>query len=202
MTHFLYVVRHGDAAPHDGPLSQIGEQQAKLTGQRLKDVPLSTICHGPLPRAAQTARLITAFLPDVPVVSSDLAGDYLPSDPDPDDLPASYARFLGQFSEAERSEGPKIAARAIQAFTQTGPEGKDVHTLIVTHNLLIGWLVSQALAAPVWRWLGINQMNCALTVIAYQPGLPPSLLSFNDARHLPPELSWTGFPAPLRPASG
>lgn len=202
MTHLLYVVRHGDASPHDGPLSPVGEQQAKLTGERLKEVPLSAIYHGPLPRATQTASLIAAFMPDVPVTSSDLAGDYLPSDPDPADLPASFARFLGQFSDAERSEGPKLAAAAIQAFTQAGPKGKDNHTLIVTHNLLIGWLVSQAMAAPAWRWLGINQMNCALTVIAYQPGLPPSLLTFNDAGHLPPELRWTGFPSTLRPAYG
>jgi probable phosphoglycerate mutase len=201
VTHFLYVVRHGDASPHDGPLSPIGEQQAELTGQRLKDVPLSAIYHGPLPRAAQTARLIAAGLPGVPVVASDLAGDYLPSDPDPDLLPASFVSFLGQFSEAERSEGPKMAEAAIQRFAQPGPAGQDDHTLVVTHNLLVGWLVSQALAAPAWRWLGLNQMNCALTVIAYQPGLPPSLLTFNDARHLPPGLRWTGFPAGLRPPS-
>jgi broad specificity phosphatase PhoE len=200
MTHLLYVVRHGDASPHDGPLSPAGRQQAKLTGARLRGVPLSAIYHGPLPRATQTASLIAAFMPDVPVTSSDLAGDYLPSDPDPDDLPASFARFLGQFSDAERSEGPKLAAAAVQAFTRPGPEGTYNHTLVVTHNLLIGWLVSQAMAAPAWRWLGINQMNCALTVIAYQPGLPPSLLTFNDAGHLPPKLRWTGFPASLRPA--
>jgi hypothetical protein len=29
----------------------------------------------------------------------------------------------------------------------------------VTHNFLIGWLVSQALCAPPWRWLGLNQMK-------------------------------------------
>jgi broad specificity phosphatase PhoE len=49
VTHFLYVVRHGQADPHDGPLSPSGEQQARLTGQRLKDVPFSGIYHGPLP---------------------------------------------------------------------------------------------------------------------------------------------------------
>jgi probable phosphoglycerate mutase len=72
----------------------------------------------------------------------------------------------------------------------------------VTHNFLIGWLVSQALAAPSWRWLGLNQMNCALSVIAYRAGLPPALISFNDAGHLTPELRWNGFPAAVRPASG
>ena len=202
MTHFLYLVRHGEAAPHDGPLSPAGERQARLTGERLRDVPLSAIQHGPLPRAAQTASLIAAYFPGVPVAASDLAGDYLPSDPGPDGLPPSYASFVAGFSAAERAEGPRLAAAAIGRFTRAGPGDGDDHELVVTHNFLIGWLVSQALAAPSWRWLGLNQMNCALTVIACRPGLPPSLISFNDAGHLPPELRWTGFPAAVRPPSG
>jgi probable phosphoglycerate mutase len=202
MTHFLYLVRHGEAVPHDGPLSPAGEQQARLTGRRLKDVPLSAIHHGPLPRAAQTASLIAACLPGVRVSVSDLAGDYLPSDPDPDDLPPSYASFVAGFSAAERARGPRLAAAAIDRFTQAGPGDGDNHELIVTHNFLIGWLVSQAMAAPSWRWLGLNQMNCALSVIAYRAGLPPALISFNDAGHLTPELRWNGFPAAVRPASG
>jgi serine/threonine-protein phosphatase PGAM5 len=202
MTHFLYLVRHGEAVPHDGPLSPAGEQQARLTGRRLKDVPLSAIHHGPLPRAAQTAGLIAACISGVPVSASDLAGDYLPSDPAPDDLPPSYASFVAGFSAAERAQGPRLAAAAIDRFTQAGPGDGDNHELIVTHNFLIGWLVSQAMAAPSWRWLGLNQMNCALSVIAYRAGLPPALISFNDAGHLTPELRWNGFPAAVRPASG
>ncbi len=60
MTRFLYLVRHGEASPHDGPLSPAGQEQARLTGWRLKDVPFSGVYHGPLPRAAQTAKLIAA----------------------------------------------------------------------------------------------------------------------------------------------
>jgi broad specificity phosphatase PhoE len=202
MTHFLYLVRHGEAVPHDGPLSPTGERQAQLTGQRLTDVPLSAIHHGPLPRAAQTARIIADSLPGVPVLSCDLAGDYLPSDPGPDDLPPSYADFMGQFTAAERADGPGLAASAIERFTQPTGDDSDDHELVVTHNFLIGCLVSRALAAPAWRWLGLNQMNCALTVIAYRPARPPSLISFNDAAHLTPELRWTGYPSPLRPLSG
>lgn len=202
MTHFLYLVRHGDAAPHDGPLSPAGQRQAQLTGERLKDVPLAAIQHGPLPRAAQTASLIAACCPGVPVHASELAGDYLPSEPGPGELPAPYASFMSQFSADERVTGPELAAAALRRFGQAGAGDGDSHELVVTHNLLIGWLVSQALAAPSWRWLGLNQMNCALTVIAYRPGLPPALVTFNDAGHLPRELRWTGFPATLRPASG
>jgi serine/threonine-protein phosphatase PGAM5 len=202
VAHFLYLVRHGATDPHDGPLSEAGQQQARLTGQRLKDVPFSGIYHGPLPRAAQTADLIAASLPGVAVSVCELAGDYLPSAPDPGDLPPSFAHFLAGFSAAELSDGPKLAAAALKRFAQPGSEQGDTYELIVTHNLLIGWFVSQALCAPSWRWLGVNQMNCAVTVIAYLPGLPSALVSFNDAGHLPPELRWTGFPAAVRPAGG
>jgi serine/threonine-protein phosphatase PGAM5 len=194
MTRFLYLVRHGDASPHDGPLSPAGREQARLAGQRLRPVPLAGICHGPLPRVAQTAAIIAEDFPGVPVSVSRLAGDYIPTDPDPGRLPAPFGKFVDGFTPAERAAGAELARAALDQFTRPGPEGQDVHELIVTHNFLIGWLVSQALAAPSWRWLGLNQMNGGLSVLAYDHGLPPRLVVFNDAGHLPPELRWTGFP--------
>ncbi|MFY9934318.1 MAG: histidine phosphatase family protein [Streptosporangiaceae bacterium] len=200
MTRFLFVVRHGTTDPHDGPLSETGREQARLTGQRLREVPFAGIWHGPLPRVAQTAALIAESLPGVPVTECDLAGDYLPSAPDPAGLPPSYAEFVARFSAAERAEGPARAAIALERFAAPPPDDQDRYELLVTHNFLIGWLVSQAVNGPSWRWLGLNQMNCAVTIIAYQPALPPSLILFNDASHLAPDLRWTGFPPTLRPA--
>jgi broad specificity phosphatase PhoE len=202
VTRFLYLVRHGEATPHDGPLSETGKQQAQLTGERLADIGLSAICHGPLPRAAQTASIIASYRPGIEAAASELAGDYIPSDPDPAELPPSFARFIAGFSEAGRAEGPKLAAAAIERFTHPGTGDADTYELVVTHNFLIGWLVSQALSSPPWRWLGLNQMNCAVTVIAYQLDLPAALITFNDAGHLPPALRWTGYPAAVTPASG
>jgi serine/threonine-protein phosphatase PGAM5 len=188
VTRFLYLVRHGEASPHDGPLSEVGREQARLTRDRLAEVPLTAICHGPLPRAAQTAAIIAEGFPGVPVSVSDLAGDYIPSDPDPADLPPAWARFVSSYTAAERARGARLASAAVEQFTSTRAGDGDTHELIVTHNFLIGWLVSQALAAPSWRWLGLNQMNAGLTVIACQATSPPSLISFNDAGHLPPAL--------------
>jgi serine/threonine-protein phosphatase PGAM5 len=202
MTRFLYLVRHGVADPHDGPLSAAGREQARLTGQRLEGVPFSAIYHGPLPRAAQTASLIAESLPGVPVHVCDLAGDYLPSVPAPDAVPASFAKLIDGFSAAERAEGAKLAAAALERFARPGDDQSDAHELVVTHNFLIGWLVSQALDAPPWRWMGVNQMNCGVSIIGYLPGPLAALISFNDGGHLPPQLRWTGFPAALRPASG
>lgn len=154
------------------------------------------------PGAAQTASIISGCLPGVPVTACELAGDYFPSDPDPGTLPPLFADFVGRFPAAERTAGAQLAVAARERFLAPGDGGSDSYELVVTHNFLIGWLVSQALSAPSWRWLGLNQMNCALTVIACQPGLPPALLTFNDAGHLPPELRWSGIPVGARPAAG
>jgi probable phosphoglycerate mutase len=176
--------------------------QARLAGQRLRPVPLDAICHGPLPRSAETAAIIAQEFPGVPVLASDLAGDYIPSDPDVTGLPSEFVRLVSSFSAAERAEGAKLASAAVERFGASGAADAETHELVVTHNFLIGWLVSQALAAPSWRWLGLNQMNGGLTVIAYEPAAPARLISFNDASHLVPELRWTGFPATARPPSG
>jgi hypothetical protein len=32
MTHFLYLVRHGEAVPHDGPLSPAGNSRRNSPG--------------------------------------------------------------------------------------------------------------------------------------------------------------------------
>jgi probable phosphoglycerate mutase len=204
-SRFVYLVRHGEAA-EGGGLSDAGEEQARRTGERLKNLRVDRIHHSPLPRAAQTARLIAGWLPGVPVAESAVVGDYIPADLDPAVLPPSHARLVNGYTIAERNEGAALARTAIEQFAGEGPAGEgpagDVHDLIVTHNFLIGWFIAHALQAPDWRWIGLNQQNCALTVILYRRGLPPALVSFNDAAHLPDQLRWTGFPAQLRPPCG
>jgi serine/threonine-protein phosphatase PGAM5 len=106
-------------------------------------------------------------------------GDYIPGDPDPATLPPPFAQLVGSYSITERDEGAALARAAVEQFAGTGeehvgPAGADAvrHELIVTHNFLIGWFIRQALDAPDWRWLGLNQQHCALTVILYRPAGP------------------------------
>ncbi|MET7338095.1 histidine phosphatase family protein [Nonomuraea sp. NPDC005650] len=197
MTRYLYLTRHGEATPDETGLTANGRRQAALLGERLKDVPLSAVHHGPLPRAAQTARLIAEHLPGVPVCVSEAAGDYLPYVPVRSELPPEHAdRFLGFLGQFPADGGAELVRQAEELFT--GPVEEERHELVVTHNFLIGWLVRAALDAPGWRWLGLNHCNAALTVIRYASDRPSSLLFYNDMAHLPPELRWTGFPPELR----
>ncbi|MEU4470850.1 histidine phosphatase family protein [Micromonospora sp. NPDC023888] len=208
VTRLLYLTRHAeqdltgaresDAGEPDTGLSERGRRQATLLGERLRGQRFTAIHHGPLRRAAQTAGLVAAALPEVPVYETDLAGDHLPHDTDPVGLPPAYAKFLEQFSAAERVDGPRVTAAAVRRFTgpvDDGPTGDEpVREVVVTHSFLIAWLVRHALDAPERRWLGLNLHNAGLTVIRYGPAGPPNLIAVNDVAHLPPELRGTGLP--------
>ncbi|MGX1122498.1 broad specificity phosphatase PhoE [Streptomyces ambofaciens] len=201
-TRYLYLARHGEASPDESGLTDAGRRQATLLGRRLRDVPLTAVHHGPLPRAEETARLITDELEGVTARVAECAGDYVPHLPERDELPAGpadfYLDFLAGATEEERRHGPELARQALRRFTGAVTDGgQDRHELVVTHNFLIAWLVRDAMHAPKWRWLGLNHANAALTVIRYAPGRAASVLLSNDMRHLPAELCWTGFPPEL-----
>jgi len=198
MARRLYLVRHGEAI--DGKLSDAGRRQARLAGQRLRDVPIGAIYHGPLPRAADTAALIAEQLPDgVRVEESRLIGDYIPAVPAPEllrRLPASYSELLAGESPAELADGARLAAAALARFAV--PTDAETREVLVTHNQIVGWFVRHVLDAPDWRWLGLNHCNGAISTLLFRPERPASLLSFNDQSHLPTDLQWTGFPTELR----
>ncbi|WP_229852727.1 histidine phosphatase family protein [Streptomyces albospinus] len=178
-TRYLYLARHGEALPDESGLSDNGRRQAVLLGRRLGNRPISVVHHGPLSRAAETARLIGERLDGAAVTASESAGDCVPYFPDRDELPSDCADFLLRFlswSTAEDHErGPVLARQALEQFTGPVADNGERHELVVTHSFLIGWLVRHATDAPKWRWLGLNHGNAALTVIRYTPGRPEAL---------------------------
>ncbi|OKI06078.1 histidine phosphatase family protein [Streptomyces sp. CB02923] len=204
---YLYLARHGEATD-EGRLTEAGRRQAELLGKRLQCVPLTAVHHGPLPRAAQTARLIAEQLGQVPLRECETAGDYVPYIPERDELPSEIADAmlprLAPVSAEDRARGAELARRAVADFTGPVDQGPvdqgdaPRHELVVTHAFLIAWLVRAAMDAPPWRWMGLNHGNAALTVIRYAPARPATVLVYNDVSHLPSELRWTGFPAQLR----
>jgi serine/threonine-protein phosphatase PGAM5 len=182
----LYLVRHGEQDPQagDGGLSQLGREQADRLGLRLRTVPFSAIHHSPLARAAQTADIIGGHLPQVPRHACDFVADRtpVPSAGQRDRYPARWHAWLDGVPDDERDEDATALRSAVEHFGVTGDD--DRHELLVTHNFVIGWFVRHALDAPVWRWMGLNQANCAITVVRWETDRPPTLVSFNDTGHL------------------
>ncbi|WP_230536004.1 histidine phosphatase family protein [Streptomyces albidoflavus] len=199
----LYLARHGDASGGGG-LSAQGRRQAAFLGERLRGVPLSAIHHGPQARTRETAEIVAAQRGDGEPAPSvcESAGDYVPYLPEHREvasgLPEATWEWLLRLPERERLPGPELARDALRRFTGAVPGSVARHELVVTHNFVIGWLVREALDAPDWRWIGLHHADAALSIIHYAPGRPSSLIVYNDIRHLPEELRWTGSPPGLR----
>lgn len=193
-TTLLYLVRHAEqhhpaiGDDTDTGLSGLGEQQAHELGKRLASVPFDEVRHSPLRRAADTARILAGYLPGVPVSPSELLRDRtpVPSDDQASGVPARFWPFLDAVAPHERDRGGTYLDTAVSQLAVTGPG--DRCELLVTHNFVIGWFVRYALDAPAWRWMGLNQFNCALTIIQIRTDLPPMLITFNDIGHLPLDL--------------
>jgi serine/threonine-protein phosphatase PGAM5 len=189
----LYLVRHGEQqrAPGDGEdpglgLSALGAEQAGQLGRRLAlaSVRFDVVRHSPARRAAETAAILSRYLPGVPVRESELLTDRTPV-PIPgqeESVPAQYRWFLDTVPAQERDPGGARLDAAIARLAVT--TGADRRELLVTHNFVIGWFVRHAMVAPWWRWMGLNQSNCGLTIIKVSDGEPPALVTFNDTGHL------------------
>jgi serine/threonine-protein phosphatase PGAM5 len=182
----LYLVRHGEQDPAsghepDGGLSQLGREQADLLGRRLRGVAFSAIHHSPSTRAAQTADVIAGHLPHVPRHACDFVADRtpVPSAGQRDRYPDRYLAWLDGVPDDERDEDAVALQAAVEHFGVVG--GNDRRELLITHNFVIGWFVRHVLDAPVWRWIGLNQANCALTIVQWESGRAPTLVSFNDS---------------------
>ncbi len=196
MAHYLYLVRHGEQQDAeyglpDGPLSPRGKRQATALAERLSGVPFTNSWHSPLQRAAETATIMTERMPALESRPSALLMDCIPSGPTPD-MPHAFEPFFGAVTPAEIEAGEAQMADAIAEFM--APAREDRHDLLITHNFVISWFVREVFDAPAWRWLGLNQANCGLTIIRVRSAKPPVLVTHNDLGHLPVELR-TGLPA-------
>lgn len=195
MTRYLYLVRHGEQldAEHglpDGPLSGRGLRQAESIAHRLSGVPFTGAWTSPLQRAQETARLMVEHMPALEPEPSALLMDCVPAGPTPDMHP-SFESFYGGVTPEEIAAGEAQMADATAEWLR--PSREDRHDLLITHNFVIAWFVREALDAPAWRWMGLNQAHCGLTIIRVRSAKPPQLVVHNDLGHLPAELR-TGMP--------
>ena len=195
MSHFLYLVRHGEPldAEHglfDGPLSERGKRQARAIATRLGGVPFTGAWHSPLETPTATAELMAESMPSLAPAPSALLFDCIPSGPTPD-MPPAFLPFFGSVRDAQIEAGRAQMADAVDEWLT--PSREDRHDLLITHNFVIAWFVREVFDAPNWRWLGTNQANCGLTIIRVRSVKSPELITHNDLGHLPVELR-TGLP--------
>lgn len=197
MPYTLILVRHGEQrdAEHgviDGPLSPRGVRQAQALADRISGLDIANVWHSPLERAWDTVRVLSERMPSITAAPSALLMDCVPTGLT-DEMPTNFRAFFKSVTEADIEAGSAQMADAVAEFMSAGVSKQT--DLLVTHNAVIAWFVREALAAPDWKWVTLNQANCGLTVLQHRSGRPWNLVAHNDLGHLPVELR-TGLPEP------
>jgi probable phosphoglycerate mutase len=106
-------------------------------------------------------------------------------------MPHGFDHYFGGITPEQIEAGEAQMTDAIAEWLT--PALDDRHDLLITHNFVIGWFVRETFGAAPWRWMGVNQANCGLTIIRVRSSKPPVLITHNDLGHLPAELR-TGLP--------
>jgi len=107
------------------------------------------------------------------------------------EMPAAFEPFYGGVSDEEIQAGEAQMSDATAEWLSVRKD--ETHELLITHNFVIAWFVREVFGSPPWRWMGINQANCGLTIIRVRTAKPAVLVTHNDLGHLPAELR-TGLP--------
>lgn len=190
----LYIVRHGkyesiptvedDPDDPEGPLTEIGREQAALVAERLRGLPISVIHCSTLQRAIDTAAIIAAHISGVDVRPSPLLRECVPSVPPP------LKDYLAQrLTAKELADGPIQARAAWDAYFQPPQDDEaDDAQIIVSSGNLIAYLVGRAFGAPADAWIQTDMQHCGLTEIVISRQRGCVVMRHNDVGHLPPAL--------------
>ena len=190
-TRTLYLIRHGQYPPRGSApteeLTKLGEQQAAVTGQAIKGIPVNTLYYSTMPRAEQTAHIImTHAFPGVIRKPSDLLREAIA------EVPERYASLFANTDPAILSSSAEQGEEAFNYFFRPA-QRVDRYEVLVTHGNLIRYLVVRALEAPAKLWANLDSHNCGITRIRVDGQGRCTVVSYNDIGHLSARLQTDNF---------
>ncbi|XP_046964038.1 serine/threonine-protein phosphatase Pgam5, mitochondrial isoform X1 [Vanessa cardui] len=185
----LFLIRHGQyniegATDKERVLTELGRQQADLTGQRLAklDIKWDLLVRSTMTRAQETAMIIAKHLPkDLEVKDCQLIEEGAPIPPEP---PVGHWRpEPKQFFQ----DGARIEAAFRRYFHRAPPEQThDSYTLLVCHANVIRFFVCKALQFPPEGWLRISLNHGSITWLSILPNGNVVLRGLSDTGHMQP----------------
>jgi broad specificity phosphatase PhoE len=201
----IFLIRHGETAenrkqivqPANVPLSDIGQQQARLLADRLAKLDIRQILSSDLPRAEQTANQLvlktSAEMTLMPILRERNFGDlrgqsysHIGLDFFAEDYFPPNGESMDEFNKRVADAWQQV--RVIAAETQGS-------LAVVTHGLVCRSLVANHLRLPRGMLLPDKWRNTSLS--EFSNDAPHNILSLNNADHLIQMGVNTGTSAPV-----
>ena len=185
----VWLLRHGQETPErpkplGGHLTEVGRQQAELTAQRLAGLPIQRIVASTLHRAAETAQIIAAHLPNAAIEYTDEPWECTPA------IPPHLAEYFTHLSPEMITANLTQLDQAYQrCFEDDAAPGM---TLLVCHGNVIRYLLCRALDLPSEEFARFDIFNCGLCRVDWKTVLGRQVTGLNDAGHLPLEMQTYG----------
>ncbi|XP_054853097.1 serine/threonine-protein phosphatase PGAM5, mitochondrial isoform X2 [Eublepharis macularius] len=187
-TRHIFLIRHSQynldgRSDKDRTLTQLGREQAELTGKRLASLGLKfdKIVHSSMTRASETTNIISKHLPGVKKVSTDLLCEGAPIEPNP---PISHWKPEAVYYE----DGARIEA-AFRNYIHRADikQEEDSYEIFVCHANVIRYIVCRALQFPPEGWLRMSLNNGSITHLVIRPSGRVALRMLGDTGFMPPE---------------
>ena len=196
------VVRHGETAANQGniiqgqtdvPLSEAGENQAKLLGRRWKNKKFDAVYSSDLSRARRTAELA---LPSQPATPSPLLREMdlghwcgRTTAEIAERFPDEWKAFRSGSSECKIAGGEtrrELFARAEKFFTEAAAKHRGKNVLVVTHGGLLRAFFLLVMGGEKVKFdLLPSTGNTGISVAKYDDETHKwRLLTWNDTAHL------------------
>ncbi|XP_022231671.2 serine/threonine-protein phosphatase Pgam5, mitochondrial [Drosophila obscura] len=184
----IIMVRHGHykKTPTSGEqLTDLGRQQAKWTGQRLRQFNISwdQVVVSTMTRAQQTSAIILKELDfdSCQVINTDELREGAPYLGDPPQRGSSQ-----KLQDFVRRDGPRIEA-AFKRYFYRAPsdQERDTYHLIVCHANVIRYVTLRALQLPPEAWTRLSLNHGSITWLTVFPSGHVSLRFMGDSGFMP-----------------
>ncbi|BFG05639.1 serine/threonine-protein phosphatase Pgam5 mitochondrial [Drosophila madeirensis] len=184
----IIMVRHGHykkSKTSGEQLTDLGRQQAKWTGKRLREWNISwdQVVVSTMTRAQQTSEIILKELnfDSRSVIHTDELREGAPYLADP----PSKARRQ-KLEESIRRDGPRIEAAFRRYFYRAPPDQeRESFLLIVCHSNVIRYVILRALQLPPEAWTRLSLNHGSITWLTVHPTGYVSLRFMGDSGFMP-----------------
>jgi len=178
--HGAYVADPKDTSPGPG-LSPLGIAQAKLAAARLAGMPgtFDALRTSPMTRAHETAKIVAAELPGVPLEIVPELAECTPS-----------TRRKESIAKEKPEDLTACAAKLDALFARffVPAAGSERREILVAHGNVIRSLITRALGVDPEAWLEMSVAHASLTQIRVEADGRFKVISIGDAGHIPPNL--------------
>jgi len=161
------------------PLSKLGERQVQTAAEALHDGSIATVFSSPLLRAQQTAQILLAERPDIPLYTSEALNEvrfFFEGQP----LETMFARNWDLYTGVDPAyeQPPDVVARSREFLAQVRREYAGQHVVAVSHGDVIAFTALWAFGVDL---IPANKHTLDAHGLGEAYPSPASLLTFTYA---------------------